>query len=63
MIQINIEHKEDLEINITQKQWKRWRQGTHIQFAMPQLNEDEREFLISGIAPEEWDKLFGDIEE
>lgn len=63
MIQINIEHEEDLEIDINHRQWKRWRQGVHIQVAMPDLTEGEREFLISGIAPEEWDELFGGIEE
>lgn len=63
MIRINIKHDEDLDINITATQWKRWRQGTHIQEAMPNLDADEREFLISGIAPEEWDELFGGIEE
>lgn len=63
MITIKIEHEEDLDINITIAQWKAWRQGTHIQRAMPNLSADEREFLISGVPPQEWEELFGDLEE
>lgn len=29
-----------------------------IQDYFPELNEDEREFLLNGITPEEWDGLF-----
>ena len=35
-----------------------WRSGTLIQNAMPYLSADEREFLISGTTPAEWDALF-----
>lgn len=31
-----------------------------IQDIMPYLSADEREFIISGIAPKEWDELFGE---
>lgn len=30
-----------------------------IQDALPELNPDQREFLISGTTPEEWEELFG----
>ena len=33
--------------------------GTLVQDAFPQLSDDAREFLISGITPEEWDATFG----
>ena len=33
--------------------------GTLVQDAFPQLSDDAREFLISGITPEEWDETFG----
>jgi hypothetical protein len=33
-----------------------------VQDAFPQLDADQREFLISGITPEEWDATFGDDE-
>lgn len=29
----------------------------------PELNADQREFLISGTTPEEWERLFGGDEE
>ena len=29
-----------------------------IQNIVPHLSSDEREFLITGITPQEWDKLF-----
>lgn len=34
--------------------------GAKIQDAFPFLSSDEREFLISGLTPETWNKLFGD---
>lgn len=37
---------------------KAWRAGTLIQEALPGLTDDEREFLISGFTPAEWDALF-----
>lgn len=40
--------------------FKAWNNGTLIQNALPQLNADEREFLISGVTPEEWDEIFND---
>ena len=33
-----------------------------VQDAFPQLNADQREFLISGSTPEEWDAMFGEDE-
>jgi len=35
----------------------------HVQVAFPNLSADEREFLLTGCTPEEWDKLFGEEEE
>jgi hypothetical protein len=36
-----------------------WQKGKLIQDAMPYLSAEEREFLISGIHPDEWNALFG----
>lgn len=33
--------------------------GKLIQDVYPQLNPDQREFLISGSTPEEWEEMFG----
>lgn len=35
-------------------------QGVYIQTALSSLTPDEREFLISGLLPEEFDELFPD---
>jgi len=37
--------------------------GTLVQDAFPHFDDDQREFLISGITPEEWDETFGSEEE
>ena len=37
-----------------------YQNGVLIQNAFPQLNADEREFLMTGIKPEEWDDITGE---
>ena len=51
------------EINVLPDQLARWKEGTPIQFAMPNLTADEREFIMTGITAEEWDDAFGEPEE
>jgi hypothetical protein len=36
-----------------------WRAGDLIQDAFSWLDDGEREFLMTGLTPSEWDKLFG----
>ena len=48
------------EIDITAEQIEQWKAGKHIQWLCPQLSADDREFLISGATPEEWEEAFGD---
>jgi len=48
-----------IEIDVTQEQLDQWASGTLIQNAMPNLDDDDREFIMSGITPAEWDELFG----
>ncbi len=45
------------DINVTQDQLDNWQNGMTIQKAMPHLSTDDREFIISGATPEEWDEL------
>ncbi len=45
---------------ISRAQWNAWQAGQHIQHAMPQLTPEEREFLLTGATPQEWDAAFGD---
>ena len=47
-----------MNIAITQAQLDAWQAGTLIQDAMPNLSADEREFIMTGITPEEWEELF-----
>lgn len=48
------------EIDVTEEQLHAWRRGALIQEAMPNLDEDDREFLQTGITPEEWRDIIGD---
>jgi len=41
-------------LDITIDQYDLWQGGELIQKAMPNLTADEREFLMTGITPEEW---------
>ena len=50
--------KHTCEINCTTKQLNKWQAGELIQNAFPNLSADDREFLMTGITPEEWDKAF-----
>ena len=51
-----VEHT--LEIPCTPEQLFNWQyKGGHIQDAMPNVPAPQREFLMTGITPEEWDVL------
>ena len=47
------------ESDITAAQVSRWLAGTKIQLAAPQLDADDREFLMTGMTPEEWHQSVG----
>lgn len=48
------------EINITPAQLERWQNGHHaIQAMFPHLPAEDREFLMTGVTPEEWDEHMG----
>ena len=51
--------KTTLEIDVTARQIASWEKGELIQDAMPNLTPDEREFIKTGVAPDEWDDIFG----
>lgn len=48
-----------MELPITKEQLAAWVDGELIQNAMPQLNADQREFVLTGITPAEWNEAFG----
>lgn len=49
-----------MEIEITQDQYDAWKSGVLIQDAMPDLSADDREYIMTGMTPEDWDKLNND---
>ena len=49
-----------MDIDVTEEQLMAWRNGMLVQDAMPHLPVHEREFIISGITPEDWKNAFGD---
>lgn len=57
----------EMEINTTPEKVKEWchipfSERPYIQDFFPELNADEREFILSGSTPEEWKELFGEEE-
>ena len=48
---------------LTEGMLMRWQAGEYIQDAMPGLTPVEREFLLTGVTPEEWDEMFPEDEE
>jgi hypothetical protein len=52
-----------MDIDVTDDQLARIETGRElIQNIVPHLSPDEREFLKSGITPQEWDDMFGEDE-
>ncbi len=49
-----------MDLAITISQLDLWKGGMPAQDAFPHLDARRREFIISGITPEQWDCLFGD---
>jgi hypothetical protein len=58
--------QKEMVLNCTPDQYlaglKSYKEGALMQNAFPFLNADEREFLISGTTPDEWDRMFGSEE-
>jgi hypothetical protein len=52
-----------LELPITQAQLDQWRiGGRNIQDVMRHLDDNQREFLMTGIMPDSWEDIFKDSE-
>ena len=49
-------HTRDLPV--TDAQLATWQAGTVAQAAFPHLSADDREFIMTGITPEEWARAF-----
>lgn len=63
-----VEHTRDIP-GVTQERLEQcWRfsstrTGKHIQDVFPELSADDREFLMTGVTPEEWTAAFGEDDE
>jgi hypothetical protein len=44
------------DIPVTEAQLKAWKGGELIQRAMPNLTPDQREFIMTGLTPTDWEK-------
>jgi hypothetical protein len=55
----------DHSLDAINQSWFFWTSGKKIQEAFPFLNPEEREFLMTGITPSEWNEIFkyGDSED
>ena len=51
-------HISSMNIDVTLEQVASWEQGELVQNAMPNLSADEREFIMTGITPTEWNEMF-----
>ncbi len=50
-----------LDLPVTAQQLERWHRGEMIQDVFPQLTPSQREFIISGLAPGEFEELFNAV--
>lgn len=48
-----------MRLIMTDEQLERWQNGEHVQDVFPHYSKEIREFLISGMLPEEQDEIFG----
>ena len=54
--------KHTLDLDITEEQMINFKKGMKVQKAFPNLDADEREFLLTGITTEEWEIMSGKME-
>jgi hypothetical protein len=50
-------------LDVSEDEMMDWKSGTCIQDALVNLNAEDREFVKTGITPEEWDETFSPDEE
>lgn len=51
------------DISVTEQELLQVQRGRHIQWVCPHLSPEDREFLISGITPQEWEETLGSEED
>ena len=50
-------------LEVSQEGWEMYLSGAHIQDALPELSDDDRELIVSGICGPCFDKMFSEEEE
>ena len=48
------------DLDVTPEQLSRWKRGETIQTVLAHLTPDDREFVLSGITPDEWVEYYAD---
>lgn len=48
----------EMDLPVTDEQLTRWAAGELAQRVWPNLSPGQREFIMTGITPEEWDETF-----
>lgn len=46
-----------MKLRVTLAQLEAYKAGERVQYAFPQLSDDEREFIITGMTATDWDKV------
>ena len=57
---IILQKEVQMDIPITEAEMERIQQGELIQRVVPHLSSDQREFIISGMLPGQWEEMFPD---
>jgi len=56
-----------IEVNLSPEAYEQaaaaWKGGLLIQQAFPTLSADDREFILTGHTPEDWEDMFGEDDE
>jgi hypothetical protein len=52
-----------MKLKVTDEQLERWKNNEPIQVVMAHLTDTEREFLITGMSPEEQEKFYSEFKE
>jgi hypothetical protein len=50
------------EIDVTLEQLTYWNDGALIQNVMPNISKQDREFIMTGSTPEDWESMFSEEE-
>jgi len=55
--------KKEYSVSVNILDMNRYNNGEHAQAVFPELSAEQREFIISGTTPEEWNDMFNKMED